>query len=93
MKKIKNIIKPLIFIIIILFVWYIVCKAQILSPYVLPSPKKVFDTFVIGITSGDIFQDVFISFVRVMRGFSIAFILAFTLAMLEFFKTWYTKLL
>lgn len=86
MKKIKNIIKPLIFITIILFVWYIVCKLQILSPYVLPSPKKVFDTFVIGITSGDIFQDVFISFIRVIRGFSIAFILAFGLAMLEFLK-------
>ena len=81
--KSKKGIKTCISIIALLLVWIIVTNMNIVSSYILPSPGKVFDRLVKMIQSGEIFEDIYISFIRVLQGFSIATISAFILAMLR----------
>lgn len=69
--------KPLTGIAILLFTWFLVTKLGIFSSYVLPSPQKVLESFVQMLESGEIFTDIAISFMRVLKGFVIAFVLAF----------------
>ena len=73
----------LIGILAVFTVWYIVCRAGILSSYVLPSPGRVFQSFCKMLQSGELFRDLRISFLRVGKGFVIAFILAFAFGMLR----------
>ena len=77
MKKEKNGFRGWIGVLIVLIVWFAVCKAGIFSSYVLPSPVKVWNTFWKMLLSGEIFKDIAVSFVRVLKGFFIAFGLAF----------------
>ena len=79
----KKVIKTWIAIIAILIVWIMVTNMKLVSSYVLPSPGKVLDTLLKMIKSGEIFEDIFISFIRVLKGFGIATIAAFILAMLR----------
>lgn len=44
-QKFKKYFPPLIGILAVFAVWYIVCRAGILSSYVLPSPGRVFQSF------------------------------------------------
>jgi len=81
MKKTRSVFAPLIGILILLSAWFIVCRLEIFSTYVLPTPQKVFDTFLKMLVSGEILEDVIISFSRVCKGFFIAFVLAFALGM------------
>lgn len=69
----------------ILVFWYVISALGVLNPYVLPSPEKVGETLGEMILSGEIFVDIGISFGRVLQGFSIAFILAFSIGMLGVF--------
>ncbi len=82
-QKFKKYFPPLIGILAIFAVWYIVCRAGILSSYVLPSPGRVFQSFCKMLQSGELFRDLRISFLRVGKGFVIAFILAFAFGMLR----------
>ena len=41
-KAIKSWSQPLAGVVIVFVIWYLVCKTEILSAYVLPSPEKVF---------------------------------------------------
>jgi sulfonate transport system permease protein len=50
---------------------------------VLPAPAKVWSSFQKMLLSGEVFRDVMISFGRVLKGFLIAFALAFALGMLR----------
>lgn len=81
--KSKKGIKTWISIIALLLVWIIVTNMNIVSSYILPSPGKVLDSLVKMIQSGEIFEDIYISFIRVLQGFAIATISAFILAMLR----------
>lgn len=81
--KWKNAAPPLIGIGILVLVWYMICRAGILSPYVLPPPSKVLDSFRKMLATGELWRDICISFMRVMKGFSIAFVLAFVLGMVR----------
>ncbi len=71
--------KKFVGICIVLGVWFVVSRLEIFSTYVLPAPEKVFRTFLQMLQSGEIFVDVAISFGRVLKGFFIAFVLAFTM--------------
>lgn len=71
--------KKFVGICIVLGVWFIVSRLEIFSTYVLPAPEKVFRTFLQMLQSGEIFVDIAISFGRVLKGFFIAFVLAFTM--------------
>lgn len=81
MKKTLSALAPLIGIGLLLLVWFIVCRLGLFSAYVLPPPEKVWDSFLKMLASGEIFEDVLISFIRVLKGFFIAFVLAFALGM------------
>lgn len=81
-KKERSIVckvRPGIGILVILCAWFLACEFGIFNPYVLPTPQKVMNSFIKMLQSGELFTDVFISFGRVLKGFSIAFILAFLL--------------
>lgn len=80
-----SMIRPFIGILIILVVWFVVSGLEIVSPYVLPTPAKVFAGFVKMLQSGELFADIAISFGRVLKGFLIAFGLALVLGMFRFF--------
>ena len=82
-QKWKSYLPPLAGILIVFAVWYIVCRAGILSTYVLPSPGKVFQSFCKMAASGELLRDLKISFLRVGKGFLIAFVLAFAFGMLR----------
>ena len=60
---------------IILAVWTIVTEMNLVSSYILPSPLKVLDSLVKMIQSGEIFEDIYISYIRVLKGFFIATLL------------------
>ncbi len=79
MKKTYSAAAPFIGILIFFAGWFLLCHLEVFSPYVLPAPEKVFETFLKMLASGEIFEDVYISFIRVLKGFTIAFLLAFLL--------------
>lgn len=79
----KKFIKTWISIIALLLIWIIVTQLNLVSSYILPSPTKVLDSLYKMTLSGEIFIDIYISFIRVIKGFFIATISAFVLAMLR----------
>ena len=81
MKKTISALAPFIGILIAFTAWFVICRLEIFSTYILPTPEKVFDSFLKMLASGEIFEDVAISFARVFKGFFIAFVLAFALGM------------
>ena len=87
MKKIdKSNIKflpPVLTVGFIFLIWYIICKTQIISSYILPSPQKCFLTFTKMIKTGELFRDICISLKRVAKGFGISFVIAFCLGMIS----------
>ena len=79
----SKILKTSLSIIILISIWTIVTEMGLISPYILPSPSKVIDSFIKMVQSGEIFEDIYISFVRVIKGFLIATLCAFILAMIR----------
>ena len=79
----SNILKTSLSIIILISIWTIVTEMGLVSSYILPSPSKVIDSFIKMVQSGEIFEDIYISFVRVIKGFLIATLFAFILAMIR----------
>jgi sulfonate transport system permease protein len=79
----SKILKTSISVLVILFVWYLVTEMGIVNSYVLPSPLKVIDSFCKMVKSGEIFEDIYISYIRVFKGFFLATSLAFLLAMVR----------
>ena len=78
-KLIKKKVCKYILLIIVLVIWYMTTRFGIVNEYVLPSPKKVWDTFLKMVYSKEIFIDIIISLWRISRGFIIAFVIAFVL--------------
>lgn len=77
MKKIHSAFAPFLGILILLAVWFLLCRAEVFSPYLLPTPQKVFDSFLRMLFSGELLRDVLISFVRILKGFGPLFCLRF----------------
>ncbi len=84
-KKWIAALAPYIGVLIVLAIWAVLCRLEIFSTYVLPTPQKVFDSFCKALRSGELAEDILISLGRVLKGFSIAFVLAFVLGMLRLF--------
>lgn len=82
----KNGLKSVIIILIILLIWFTASSMQIWSEYVLPSPQKVAVSLYQMAQSGILAKHILVSFQRVFSGFSIAFILAFSLGILAGIK-------
>lgn len=83
-RRFKRIIVPVIGIGAVLLIWYGVCRAELFSAYVLPPPSRVFQSFYKMAVNGELWKDISISLLRVLKGFSIAFALAFGLGMIRF---------
>jgi sulfonate transport system permease protein len=66
--------------VVVVGVWWALTELHLWSAYVLPPPGRVWSSAVSMTMSGELAQDVLISFGRVLMGFSIAFGLAFLLA-------------
>lgn len=81
MKGIKKRIPAIVGILAVLGIWYGICEIGLFNAYVLPSPSKVLSSFLKMCASGEILQDISVSMIRVLKGFSIAFVLAFLLGM------------
>ena len=79
----SKVVKTLISVLILLLIWTTVTQLELVSSYVLPSPAKVWDSFLKMLQSGEIFEDIYISYIRVLKGFFIATLLAFLLAMVR----------
>ena len=79
----NRLIKTFISISIILAIWSFVSYKELINSYILPSPYKVVDTFIKLLKSGEIFDNICVSYIRVLKGFSISTLLAFTLAMIK----------
>ena len=85
MKTKKQFLPALLGIAALFLIWHVVCAAGLVNSYVLPSPQKVGQTFIKMASSGELLRDIGISFGRVLKGFSIAFALAFAMAGLRIF--------
>ena len=70
-------------ILIVLGLWTYACESGFFNAYVLPSPQRVGRSFVKMVRTGELARDILISLGRVLRGFSIAFGLAFVLGALR----------
>jgi len=79
----SKVVKTLISVLILLLIWTTVTHLELVSSYVLPSPAKVWDSFLKMLQSGEIFEDIYISYIRVLKGFFIATLLAFLFAMVR----------
>ena len=64
MKESKS-IKTFISVALIVLIWGIVAEMGVVSSYILPSPNKVIESFVKMVKSGEIFEDIYISYIRV----------------------------
>ncbi len=72
-------------------IWFLVTEWGGVSTYILPSPKKVVETLYKVIISGEIFEDIIISFIRVLKGFFIATLIAFFLAMVRIIRPQFSE--
>lgn len=93
----KNFLKRNLIIFLILVLWYILTSLEVWSSYVLPSPMKVWKTFINMVLSGELFTNILVSMKRIIIGYSISFILAFILGIMSNVKNkvviYYEKLL
>ncbi|MBE6024053.1 MAG: ABC transporter permease [Cellulosilyticum sp.] len=79
----SKVIKTSISVAIVILIWTIVSEMGIVSSYILPTPAKVLDSFIKMVKSGEIFEDIYISYIRVLKGFFISTLVAFALAMIR----------
>ena len=54
-------------------VWILVTRLGVFNSYVLPSPARVLESFFKMLETGELFEDIIISFARVLRGFRLHF--------------------
>ncbi len=71
--------KPWAGVLLVLGIWYVISAMGIVNTYVLPSPGMCLKAFRKMVVSGELARDILISFGRVLRGFLIAFAIAFVL--------------
>lgn len=67
---------------VVLGAWWLVCALRLKSAYVLPPPDRVWAAAVEMTASGELSRHVVTSLGRVLAGFGLAFLLAFTVAVL-----------
>ena len=62
----KKVTKTCISIVILLSIWAIVTEMNLINSYILPSPLKVLDSFFKMVLSLEIFEDIYLSYIRVL---------------------------
>lgn len=79
----SKVIKTSISAAVLIAIWAIISETGLVNSYILPSPSKVLQSFFKMIQTGEIFEDICISYIRVLKGFFIATLAAFVLAMIR----------
>ena len=79
----EKVVKTSITVVVLVLIWGLVTKMGLVSSYILPSPSKVLNTFLKMVQTGEIFEDIYISYIRVLKGFFIATLTAFVFAMVR----------
>ncbi|MFT8315050.1 MAG: ABC transporter permease [Clostridium sp.] len=74
-RVIKNILIALIVPIILLIIWQVLSDKGFIRSSVLPSPHVIYEALVDMIKSGDLFKNLYISILRVLKGYVIGAIL------------------
>lgn len=83
-KRTIEYILPYMGWILLLVIWETVSVSGFVNSYVLPSPEKVWSTFLKMVRTGELYKDIAISFRRVMKAYIIAFGLAFSLGAIRY---------
>lgn len=73
---------PLCSIVTFLLVWWLITRAKLVNPMLLPEPAVVFNTFLEMLLGGNLLKDTFVSLLRVVQGFVLAGIIAIPIGML-----------
>ena len=83
LKNIHHKLKPWYIVVAIFFLWWLAAKLEVWNSYLLPSPAKVFSTFLAMVKKGEIATAIMVSLRRVLTGFTISFTLAFLCAVIS----------
>ena len=96
-EKVSGYIKSLIVLAAIIIIWHYAAASGRWSTYVLPSPEKVWATFLKMWDSGELARHAWGSFERVATGFSISFVIGFTLSVISYLfprlNPWYAHIM
>ncbi len=68
--------------ILLLLVWKLAVEFSSINTYILPDPAVVFNTFISLIKSGELFNNIWVSIVRIFWGYSFAIIISAILTLL-----------
>lgn len=97
MNSINKHIKSIWIFALLLVLWFGACRLQLWTSYILPSPQKVAATALSMLQSGELGEAVFISLQRIFLGFSLAFLISFSLgvggALVPGMRPYYERLL
>ncbi len=93
----RNAAKLLLSFLLVFALWELACRRQIWTPYILPSPERVWETFQKMQASGELYHHACISLKRILWGFGWAFLLSCLFSALGFLfpglTGWYSGLL
>ncbi len=78
-ESIKNIILRLILPVVILIIWQVICDRGLVSPASMASPSRIVTTIGEQLIAGTFWNNIIVSFTRVLTGFMIALVIALVL--------------
>ena len=82
LKKIGYIAEYLALVLTVILFWIIMESQGKLNPVIMPSPKKVWDTFVSLVANGTLWTNLLVSLFRVLQGYLLAALLGIILGIL-----------
>jgi len=77
----KTFVHRILFILILLGIWEILSKANLLNPFFLPAPTKILESFIDLLADGQLIIDLLVSLKRVLFGFLISVLTAVPLGL------------
>lgn len=81
-EKNKRIIRAIFTILFMIIIWEVASQKGLVRQSILPPPSRIVDTFKSMLASGEMFEHIWISILRVLQGFTIGSILALIVGIL-----------
>lgn len=88
----RNDLPPLIPFIVLGLLWKNAASAKLWTPYILPSPERVWETLLIMIQNGQLVEHALLSMMRVLMGFFWSFLLAAFLVTISLLFPFFRKM-
>lgn len=79
--KLSKLLKPGTAFILLLILWQTACSTDIWTPYILPSPVRVYTAFIEMLFNGELAEAAAVSLQRIFIGFSLSFVFSFAVAL------------